>query len=791
MTGLTSTSPLRSGAAAAAPESFKPVLESLDQTNAALALYVADRSSVPAWERLLAAVRGLARDVAACEDQPSAAVVEGLTGLVGRLGGDDIPARLAAAYQPAGPAADKNWRGVAVRMIQAPAWAAGALPKVERVPEWLQPAYVGWRLAVPARFHAVGQADRFAQYWEESLGELVSLVESRRLPRLGESILDLYQATDAEQPLRASNSDLRRIADMHARLLSARPAGPVDVLAPILLGREGRRLRIGFVVEALDGSAAMQAALPLMTQLDAERFDVTVFVQAELDNAWSRHVARSVTQLVTLPEVFSRQAMMISQGGFDVLVYTGSLTLNQGGALPLAALRLAPLQVASAAGQYAGTGAAQIDMLALGEDSLAEGLAAQFAERLACLPGPARGFDLVTGSAEPTADWSRAMFNLRDDELVFTAVAKVWQVTPETCEAWASALAACPAARLLCVIEGEHLDEAALAGCCAAFDRALAARQLASDRLMVVPAAGSSAVDIARLAELGDLFLATLGSGEEDRAVAALKGGVPVLTLAGRTWRAQRLAAILRRADLGSLVASTVESYVRAVAEWGADAALRDALRAKVRQAAVVLPACDTLAAGDAFGDLLESAFDELTQLGRSAFRTRKSPVRISGGDATRLPAAEDAIRQGDHFVALAEARTVLRAAPHDLRARAALGRAYLGLDQHARAVDYLLAVVESGQADAACWFDLATALHRSNRNEQAVQALEIALRLDPAHQDAWVMLADLAERCGMTDLARDAVGVLATLAPDHPRLSDLNARLSTDAGAAIATVNA
>ena len=128
----------------------------------------------------------------------------------------------------------------------------------------------------------------------------------------------------------------------------------------------------------------------------------------------------------------------------------------------------------------------------------------------------------------------------------------------------------------------------------------------------------------------------------------------------------------------------------------------------------------------------------------------------------------------------MAEARSALRAEPASPSARALLGRALLGLDQPRRAVDYLLASVETGAADAACWFDLARALKLNQQPTQAVQAIEASLRLDPKFADGWLMLIELAEAAGATDLAREAVGTLGTLVPDHPRLEELRGRFES-----------
>jgi tetratricopeptide (TPR) repeat protein len=196
------------------------------------------------------------------------------------------------------------------------------------------------------------------------------------------------------------------------------------------------------------------------------------------------------------------------------------------------------------------------------------------------------------------------------------------------------------------------------------------------------------------------------------------------------------------------------------------------------------LPLCrDQLAVAESLGVLLEEAYDELHAQGPQNFKKGK-PIAITN-EATfsiedALQRAEDGLAAGDFGAALKCAQQVLRVSPAHATARAMVGRANMGLGQFGRAVEYLLAAVQTSD-NPVIWFDLAVALYQNDQRQQAVQALETTLRLDGTRTDAWAMLVELAREVGANDIAAEALTAFAQLAPSDPRV----ALLQSQAGAA------
>jgi tetratricopeptide (TPR) repeat protein len=169
----------------------------------------------------------------------------------------------------------------------------------------------------------------------------------------------------------------------------------------------------------------------------------------------------------------------------------------------------------------------------------------------------------------------------------------------------------------------------------------------------------------------------------------------------------------------------------------------------------------------------MESAFDELSSLGRAEFRRQDEPVRcFSVGDPTDpVEAGLAAHARGDVESAAMEASLALRSAPADTRVRHLQGLVLHAQGNPSRAVDYLLAAVQRPEATAAIWYSLALALRDNGQVGEAIQVLETCIRMDHRNVEALLTLLELAEAAGATEIARDVLECLQQVAPEDPRV--------------------
>ncbi|TSJ78573.1 tetratricopeptide repeat protein [Rariglobus hedericola] len=125
------------------------------------------------------------------------------------------------------------------------------------------------------------------------------------------------------------------------------------------------------------------------------------------------------------------------------------------------------------------------------------------------------------------------------------------------------------------------------------------------------------------------------------------------------------------------------------------------------------------------------------------------------------------------------DASLVASPVPDDLATRHAQGKDLMAAGRPERAALYLLAAIEDPQAGAEVWQDLALALHGSGQTNEAIQALETCVRLNPERLDSWLQLAEWAGDYGHTELVAEISGVVQTLAPSDPRVSALAERIA------------
>lgn len=668
--------------------------------------------------------------------------------------------------------AARGWPGVLAATLLAPAWQWPEAPSLESLPEWLWGSYATWLFATPRLWVEPGQAAAFAMAARPRLDELGRWVARNRGSAAVRAALDACLRQFSPAPLAVAGIDPKPLAESYGRLLTLAARPQRDPLAPAAYVRAGRALRVGFVMRDLAAENEVRRLLPLFQELPPERFQVLVFAQASAGGALEAH-CRQAAACEFLPEDSGEQVAQLRAAGLDVLVFAGDLNRAADDFVRLALHRIAPLQAATTASAVT-TGLAEIDLHVSGGQAASPADAAAFTERLGLQAGPAHAFNTGAAVVESEYGWTRAALSLPDDALVFASASSLLRLTRETRAVWAAVLKAAPGSRLLLHPGGAPADPAAVERLCAVFDRELAAEGLEGDRLVVSNAPLPSHGDIRALLAVADVYLDSI-PGDVDALALALQAGLPVVTLEGARPQDRAGAALLRAAGLEAGIAAGADAYVALAGRLAASPGERQAMRTAVGETMSRLPLfADALAASDAFGDMLELAYDELAREGAESFRAKREALAPSGGidRDEALRAARDALAVFDPDSAAGHARAALRAAPADVEARHLLAKALLAGGQAKRACACLYAAVQTADAPGAeLWFDLARAFRETGQGEHALQALETSLRLDTSQLDAWIMLLEIADQCGAPDIAREAYAAARHLAPDDHRL--------------------
>jgi len=632
--------------------------------------------------------------------------------------------------------------GLLAAMLLLPAWQWPDAPVFAQVPDLLWGDYAHWVFSSPQGFCEPGQVEIFAAHTLKRLEELSGWVQRNSGSGTVRAALDAYLQTASAIPLYFSEDSLRRHAEVRGRLLTKAISAHRDTYAPSAESRYGRKLRVGFVNRHFGSQTETYTTLPTFEQLDADRFEVILFAHRMMDSPLEAYCRQHAQEFHLLPSDATAQLSNLREANLDVIVFGTNVTAVFNEVTRLALYRSAPLQVVNNSSCIT-SGFPHVDLYVSGKLTETNDAAAHFSERLALLPGPAHAFNYQADREEPTRSWTRAALGVPEDAVLFVTAANYYKIIPEMQIAWARLLASVPGSYLLVHPFNPNWSSSyPIQRFCAGFDRVLAAHGVDTERLRVSTERFPSRSDVKALLAVGDIYLDTFPFGGVNSLVDPLELGIPTVAWEGSTFRSRMGSALLRQLGLEPLIATNEADYLGIARALASDPAVRESFKQKIVPAMERSPLfLDPLAASDAFGDILETAYDALAESGAEAFRAARTPL-------------ESAVPT-----------------PIDTGSRHLHGLELLTQGRAERAAEYLTAAVQHDENNPALWLDVSRAYRAAGQAQLAIQALEASLRIDATCVDAWIMLVELAEAVGMTELAREALDCVKELSPNDARV--------------------
>ncbi len=661
--------------------------------------------------------------------------------------------------------------GLIAAMLLVPAWQLPAAPALDDVPSWLWGDYAAWLFFSPAAVPA--QTAPFSAHWLRQLAALERWVQRNPGSAAVQAALEAYLRAPLNSDLFAAAGDRRRQAELRGQIFCRTQLKDRLPYEPALPPRDGRRLRIGFLARHFGPGPDLYSTFPCLEHLDPRSFEVLLLALEDSDTPEAKCAARHAKFFQVLPAETTEQIELLRSARLDILIFAGDPAAGSEALTRLALHRLAALQVVNHRRGLT-SGLPEIDLYVSGAQPAIPEAGEGFTERLGLLRGPAHSFAFLRPEGEPAPVLTREQLGLGENVTVLATVLTAAGVSGATITAWAEVLARRPDASLFIAIVQDKVTTC-IENVCTQIDAALARKGVDQSRVTIIPSWGGAALDIRSLLAGADLYLDATDAGTPVWLAEALMAGLPTVALRcpGNPDH-QAAAEMLCAADLPELIASDRENYVRLAVELAGDAARRTDCRGRTKAAVAANPAfLDSLAASDALGALLMTAYDELASLGRAQFRQQREPLRCFGLDAVdeSITTGLAAHARGDLDTAAFESALALRTDPANFRVRHLHGLVLHAQGDFSRAVDYLVAAVQDSRATPTIWFALAKALRANHQTPQAIQALETCIRLAPRDVEPLLFLLDLAEGVGATDIARDVLQCLQEVAPDDARV--------------------
>jgi hypothetical protein len=680
----------------------------------------------------------------------------------------------------AGTLGSKSGPTLAAHMILIPAWQWPHAPRIDEVPMAMWGVYASYVFYSPTGFTAIGDAQAYGHQAIRWLEQLCRLAEANRGSAAVRAALLMYLGCGNCIPLYFSEINLRRHYELRGRILTLAHGIGVQP-PPLAMPRAGRRLKIGFLNRHFGPQTETYTTLPSFENLDPERFELRLFAIHRTNTPLENYAASKANGITFLGDNIEEQLNILRSEGLDVLVFGTNLTATFHELTRLALYRIAPLQVVNNS-SCTTTGLPEIDLYVSGSLAEVDDAQEQYSERLALLPGPAHAFNYTADATEPTCCLTRKDIHVPDDAVLFVSASNYYKVIPEMMECWAELLSLVPNSYLLVhPFNPNWSSEYPAKRFTQLFEQALAKHCVDNKRLIISTIKFRSRSDVGALLGLGDVYLDSYPFGGVNSIIDPLERGIPVVEWEGKAFRSRMGSAILREIGLNECCATDRASYLRICIELANDLSLRGAVREKIERAIPQLPIFfDTLAASDAFGELMIQAFDELIIEGADQFRRARTIIRPREIEAPDKAISTAAYLNdiGMHSEAIEQLYSILARYPAHPSARRALARIIAGTGNHTRAMEYLLAAVQSTDCPAAYWRELSTELRKIGNGDGAKQALETALRLDPEDVETWILLGEIAWESQHVEIQQEACSILQKLAPEDPRVNALIAKV-------------
>lgn len=353
----------------------------------------------------------------------------------------------------------------------------------------------------------------------------------------------------------------------------------LPTLSPPLAWRH-EKIRIGYLSSDFHAHATTFLMAELFALHDRHGFEVYAYSYGVDDKSAVRErIKKETDHFVDLSALSPRAAAeRIRADEIDVLIDLKGHTT--GARLDILAFRPARLQF-HWLGFPGPIGAPFIDAFIADPVTVPEGSEVHFPERVLRLPDCYQINDRQKKAAPPK---SRKACGLPEEALVLASFNQTYKITPELFDIWCDLLGEDPRAVLWLLASNPYAPDHLRA--------AAQSKGLDPDRLVFAQEAPQEE-HLARYHHV-DLALDTFPVCGHTTTSDALWMGVPVLTLAGRSFVSRVAASLLTAAELPELVTTSLEAYKNLARALMQDAPRRSALRQHLQASRLTLPLFDT-----------------------------------------------------------------------------------------------------------------------------------------------------------------------------------------------------
>jgi protein O-GlcNAc transferase len=471
---------------------------------------------------------------------------------------------------------------------------------------------------------------------------------------------------------------------------------------PLKTERGSKKIRLGLLSPDLNDHAVMYFLEPLLANIDRNRFEVVcLYLNHTADNVTSR-VKRYAEQFFSIAGLKPhKQAQIIRDTQVDFLLELAGHTAKNG--LAAMAHKPAPLQ-GTWLGYPGTTGLTSIDLRFTDIVVDQNFASAEYCERLIhftetpfCVYRPCIRQPLKRYWREFLPWPTPALLNAH---ITFGCCNNITKLTPSTLKLWSSVLFAIPSSKLL--IEGKEVTQ----GESKEFlNTRFEELGVSRDRLIFVERDTKNQYLTYRSIDIA-LDTAPLTGGATSADV--LWYGVPLVTLAGRSFRERMSASFLTHIGRTEWIAETPEDFLRICVDLASDISRLNKIRLGMRAQVESSPMMDERKFARQFEDAIINELKTLANLGpdqgiddqEEAGYAKKQLVFLDASKRMSLGEAhqqmKEYVRQRDWSGLSTLCVSTLESIPNEASSLCYLAAARWNLGDKQRAQDYLIAAERS-----------------------------------------------------------------------------------------------
>lgn len=498
------------------------------------------------------------------------------------------------------------------------------------LPSWLVDSYFDFMIQPVQVFRQIGDAERYCHHIQKWVGYLHQQIFQHREDTFWQKAAARFSGGANFIPLYFNDHNLKKIYTQRADILEwalTLDGCAIDYQFPVRSPLP-KKIRLGILANCYLPSAETFATLPVYEHLSRD-FEVVLYSLNYTEHPLEEYCRSRADGFRQLQGGLQEQVDRIRADNLDILYISTNITAVTNAICLLSLHRLARIQVTSG-GSVVTTGFRMIDYYLSGQfTDWLETAQDQYQEKLLKVSETAQCFSYATESDSSSRQVSRSDLHIPEQAVVFTSAANMFKVLPELMLTWAKIIASVPNSVLLLFPYGpnwsnsypKQLFETQML-------RVFEEQGIEPERLIVAdPQPVPNRQELREFLKLADVYLDSYPFSGTTSLIEPMEISLPMVSRRGQSFRSAMGSALLQAMDLADCVADTEQAYIQIATNLGMNAAHRQALCERIREALKLTP---SFLDSRRYAQQIETAFHQLVDIHQDATLKQQYPVRQS-----------------------------------------------------------------------------------------------------------------------------------------------------------------